>query len=375
MKHETRWLIVGVGASLLLGCGSKAGQPIDQVDASATADAALDAQVSSAVPLLVASSDGVLVWRDSAAISANVAPDLVVTQGVSNGATALAVAGDRLYVGHQATGLPQASIVAFGQVHALTAAATPTAVVPRGRGPTVLRVDATDNLWVAEGLTAPLRFAAASSLTNASTPAATYTHPFSQIPAFAFEPISNILYGGQISGAGTLAWQQANLRTGEVTKDFTLCTTSCGFWSMTIANDRLYAAGHNDDGSTGVSIWPQVHLQPTATTAVVLKTGYTTGFVADVAVGGDVLAVAARDQNRIMIYLHAAAITADRAPDFALTVPELDGPSRIVLDDHGRMYVIDHTGVLVFRDVATAPTLVTKLTTGVAGPLDVALAP
>src|SRR5262249_14992120 len=105
-----------------------------------------------------------------------------------------------------------------------------------------------------------------------------------------------------------------------------------------------------------------------------VTSGYTKGyFISHLLVRGDVLAVAARDQNAIMIYKKASSITADVAPDFTITDPKMTLPSHLALDGAGRLYAVDQDSVLVFRDVATGPTLATEITPGGERPAAVAL--
>ena len=113
------------------GCNSK-GEPIQGIDAQGSGSS--DAAPPSTVPLVVASSLGVVSWNDSAGIVADVAPDVTLTNGgLDTGASAVAVAADRLYVGQlaQPGGLAANTMVAFSGAHSLTAATMPTARVER----------------------------------------------------------------------------------------------------------------------------------------------------------------------------------------------------------------------------------------------------
>jgi hypothetical protein len=347
----------------LAACGDKTGQPIDQIDSPQGIDAPVP---PGAVPLVVATDHGLLVWNDSAALTTNVAPDITITSNLAPGATAVAVTGDRLYVGRHAPGnVGAAAILAFDHAHALTASATPTATITRPYDATTLRVDGADDLWVEENQFGGqvLRFAGASSLGDAATPAATFHHPNDQLPSFAVEETSKRLFAGQISGSGVVAWNDAMTRTGMPADDFTL--SGGAYWGMRIDHDRLYAVGSQPvvppGGASSVAIWPNASTLSGPASPIVLSMGYTGGFIANLALRDDILVVSARDQNRIMIYTHASAMTADRAPDFTIDDSHMNGPGRLAIDHSHRLYVADAAGVLVFATIDTAPTFVTKL--------------
>jgi hypothetical protein len=57
------------------------------------------------------------------------------------------------------------------------------------------------------------------------------------------------LFGGQISGAGVLVWNDAASQTGEVTSDWTLSAQPV--FHAVVAADRLYGAAYAPD----ISIW------------------------------------------------------------------------------------------------------------------------
>ena len=240
-----------------------------------------------------------------------------------------------------------------------------------------MNVDGQDDLWIAynNGESQIDRFAGASTIGSAATASATYTHPNKQLPSFAFEPVSNRLFVGQISGAGMLAWDSATTLSGSPTFDFTLA--SGAFWAMAVDpdHDRLYAGGQYADAKYGVAIWPSASaLAAAAQPTVTLMIASNQNTVISVLVGrDDVLAVANRDQDVIEIYLHASAITTDRAPDFTISDTHLSKPTRLAIDAAGRLYVVDANGVLVFGSIATAPTFIAELTTGLGVPADLAL--
>jgi hypothetical protein len=66
-------------------------------------------------------------------------------------------------------------------------------------------------------------------------------------------------------------------------------------------------------------------------------------------------------------------MSTDQPPDTILTHAQMKAPSRVVFGSDGRLYVLDQDGVLIYRDVKTAPTFVTKVTMGTIAPVDIAL--
>jgi hypothetical protein len=375
-------------AIALIGCGDKTGNPIGgDDDANQGSDSGSN---SGPVPLIVATGGGLQVWNDSASIVSDVAPDVVVAgNGLADGVTALAIAGDRLYAGRHGKLLPPgdsgAAILAFSGAHALTAGSTAVAIINTLVDSIELRVDTADNLWddVSAGQEV-FRYASASTLGSSATPTATFTHPNMQLPSFAVETTSQRLFAGQISGTGVIAWNDAMTATGSPPDDFTLSLGA--YWGMRVDHDRLYAVGqHMNNGGgpaveTGVAIWPGASALTAAALPIVIKSGYTAGgFVQNLALRDDILVVVARDQKAIMIYKHASAITGDVAPDFTIT-DKLIAPGRAVIDASHRLYVLDTGGVRVYDTIDTAPTFVVQLATAAAGtaqtnlPIDLVLA-
>ncbi|HUJ63747.1 MAG TPA: hypothetical protein VLX92_34845 [Kofleriaceae bacterium] len=371
-------------AAGLAACGDSKGQPIknnpDGGGGSNDGSNGSDATSPTAVPLVVASSHGVLVYNDSAAITGDVAPDATITSGLTTGAGAVTVSGDRLYAGSApGPGLANSTVLAFDDAHALTSSATPTATIARPYPATRMRVDGADNLWLSfsDGEPEIDRFAGASTLGSSATPTTIYTVTNMQVPGFAYEPTSDRLFVGQISGMGVLGWDKAEMETGMPTQDFTLSLGA--YWTMLIDHDRIYGGGQHASGSTGVAIWPNAStvggggntVSPIEVDVVGSNPGQ---FIADIAIRDDVLVVAARDQNEVLVYLNASQITANRAADFTITDTRMTAPSRLAIGPSGRLYVVASDGVVIFDAITTAPAFVAKLQTGVGTPQDVALA-
>ena len=359
------WLVLALGA-----CNDKK-TVLDQPDAPPGGDAAIDGTGSDGnmppdkVPLVVASTHGILVWRDSAALTADAAPDVTINGfGLAMGTTALAAHGDRLYVGRTANpgGILVPALLAFDAAHSLTDSSSPAVQIPRPHEATTLRVDANDHLWADEANLGGqvVRFDGASTLAMDATPKAVFTNPKNNLPAFALEPVSDRLYAGQVTGSGIIGWNQASTKTGTLPPDFTFAAGS--YTSMQIDTDRLYCAGGTSSSSgnaVGVTIWPHISGVVLPPPPIHLTTGFALGRLPHLAIANDTLAVAARDENKVFVYLHASAITADRAADAVLT-DHIKSPIRVALEGD-RLYVADAEGIAIFANVSTTPTFVAKL--------------
>ena len=273
------------------------------------------------------------MWKDAKAIAGDLAPDAMILTGTP--VVSLAASWPHLFASRGKVGAP---------------------------GGIIFRFDAQD-------------LTSTSKLTDASAPTATFVHSSQQLPSVAFESASDRLFGGQMSGAGTLAWNGASKRTGTVVSDFKVADGA--YSTMQISGDRLYAGGTHGDGTAGVALWSMARQVAGATAPVLLTKRYQAWkLISHLVVRGglDVLVVAARDQNQVFVYTKASSITADRAADFTINAadrPEMSLPRRVAVDGSGRLYVTDNHGILVFKDVATNPTFVTELKSGVSGPTDV----
>ena len=316
--------------------------------------------------LVVASSLGVLAWRDAKGITTDVAPDVVIAAGSMLAVTSIA---DRVYLSKGEPGRVDGSLLRFDGARSLTSASAPSMTIAVSKPATrLLGSEAADSLFGVQPLGDANRWSSPATLTSGSAPAATFHHPYGQLAGIALDAPSGRLFLGQTSGAGLLAWNAAATRTG--TPPFDLKVHGGAYWAMQIADHRLYAASV---ASPGVAIWSDPAALGGAETPIVLTTGYDPKFISDLVVRNDVLLVAARDQGKVFVYLGASAITADRAPTFTLSHPTMTRPSRLAVDAKGRLYVADEDGVVVFRDIATNPTYVTELRAGVAEPRDLTI--
>ncbi len=312
------------------------------------------------------------MWKDAKAIAGDLAPDAMILTGTP--VVSLAASWPHLFASRGKVGAPGGIIFRF-DAQDLTSTSTPAVSVARPGVVTTLIAGADDLLFSAERLGNVEMWSPASKLTDASAPTATFVHSSQQLPSVAFESASDRLFGGQMSGAGTLAWNGASKRTGTVVSDFKVADGA--YSTMQISGDRLYAGGTHGDGTAGVALWSMARQVAGATAPVLLTKGYQAGkLVSHLVVRGglDVLVVAARDQNQVFVYTKASSITADRAADFTINAadrPEMSLPRRVAVDGNGRLYVTDNDGILVFKDVATNPTFVTELKSGISGPTDV----
>jgi len=371
--------------SLLAACGDTAGNPIlaaspgedaaqggasPAQDGGSTGDGKSGDDGGDAAPnrdpaLAVASNDGVHLWKHAAALASDTAPDATLgASGLSDGASSLAGANGHLWVGRAAGEL---GVLRFDDAASLTSASTPSATLPTTAAATSLAIDG-GLLWANLGGTIAM-FADATT-----APAASFVHPFEQIMGNAYDPVSDRLFGGQISGAGVLAWNQAHTKTGPSNDDFVVADGGHAYWTMQIAQNRLYAAGAHSSTESGVAIWPNASGISGPAAPITLTDGYDRGkFISHLIVRDDVLAVAARDQDVIYVYEHASAITANRAADFTLTHPSLVRPNRLAIDANARLYAIDDDGIVVFANVSSTPAFVTEIKSGVGQPSDIAL--
>lgn len=348
------------------------GGPNAGTDGGATADGGGVTGPARDPMLAVASSTGVHVWRNATTIAADGPADVTIP----GDATAIAATPTQLYFAEN-DALGRFPIRRFDNPHAIAAGAAPSATTHRTQRIRNLVPAPNDRLFAILAPWEIQTYVGASTFTGTTVPVVTYAHQWQQTPSVAYDPVSDRVFAGQISGAGSLAWNQASMKTGMATHDFQL--DDGAYWWMQIEGDRLYALGRQAASSPsptqGISIWNGVSsLAGPAAPPIKVSTSYTIfSFVSHFVVRDDVLVVADADQDRVQIYKNASAITGDRAPDFTITHPTLDRPFKVALDHRGRLYVKDDDGVLVFRDVTSAPTFIAELKTGLGVPADLTL--
>jgi hypothetical protein len=360
--------------------GHSSGDLAHTVDAGSSGGdgAAGDLGASGVARLFVSHAGGVGLWNNPEGLGADAPPDVqLVNDGLASGATALALAHNRLLV---ATADPAAALVAYDGADLLGPGAASAAKIPRSAFPTpsnvggplgALRVSADDRLWGQIGGydggfgAAYVLLPHATTLTSATTVQATFIHPWSQLAGFAYDPLGGRLFAEQISGAGLLVWNDAGNASGMKSHDFVL-TQSVGF-PLTTDGTRMYASG-----GAAINIWDNLP-SLSAATAPTLSLSMSIAnapFISAITVRDDTLAVAIQNQG-IFVYLNASTINHDENPSFTITHPLLGKTgggqiSKLVLTKDHHLFALFSgvsvpQGILVFRDVTTTPTFVTRL--------------
>jgi len=327
---------------------------------------------------------GVAVWDGAGSLAADGAPAFTMSDAtIASGSRGLVVVNNRLVVGENVGGL-----VAFDGAKTLAGGATPSAVVPLSAfvkpagnisGMPSVRIaynEKTDTLWPG-GSWGTDRFDNGASLSSSSSGAALFSHPYLQLPAFAYDATGDRAFLGQISGAGLLAWNGAKSATGSPSASFTL-DQKMAAWSAAIAQDRLYAVGGDSGNGTtpreSIDVWNAIS---SVSAAKAPDLSITSGlaqqdFSPFVTVANDTLIVCVQS-GKVLMWKHASSLTGNVAPDFTLTT-QLNAPQKAVLGPiTGRLYVLDSEGVAIYASATTAPTFVAKITSGLSKPQDVAV--
>jgi hypothetical protein len=366
---------------VLLGCGGHHATTVDgsagdgeSVSDAAAADGALpDGPKPDVYPrLVVASASGVLIWDHATEITSNRMPDAKL--GSALGVLGLAVAGDTLF----ATTSGATGVYRYDGVSTIGDGAAPSGAItgfPMAFSPahTPVSVDPAGNLWLdANGEIDLVANAAA-----ATAPTARFTHAYQQVVGMVYEPTSGRLFGGQISGAGLLAWNAAAARTGTVTGgDFMV--SPMVFWHGTLASGRMFGTHYSPPD---VAIWDS----PSAITGAKAPDhllhnvcgGANNAGLRYSGVSGDTLVlvhdevVSSMHTEKVCLFTGASTLAAEREPDAVVTSaalhPSLTADKAILTSD-GYLFVLDDEGVAIFRDAMTSPVLVAKLL--VTSPMD-----
>jgi len=353
----------------LLACGQ---HPGTSPDASSQADSStpVDAPKPPTYPrLVVASASGVQIWDHADVLAAPRVADATLA-GIDASALGLALHGDELFV---TSSHPSNAVYRFAAT--LADGATPTGAVTAASfggalyaAHTKLQVDRNGDLWIAAGGTLHL-VASASTATAAS---AHFTHPWQQIFGMAYDETGDHLFGGQVSGAGLLVWNQAKARTGEVTAmDYALSSTSA--FHAEIAADRLYVSHY---APPDVAVWDGISAvtagrAPDHTLATLCDAGssaelrYITVTTDDVLIVIHNEIVGGTQIEKVCMFKGASTMTAGRAPDAVASDPSLypsaSNIDKAVLTKDGRLFVLDRTGIAIFDHALDAPVFVTKL--------------
>ena len=334
--------------------------------------------------LFVSMADApVAVWDDASTLATDTGPSFSLQAvALAAGARGLALHGDRLFVGGESA---SALLLAFDGASTLGQSAAPSATIPSTQflpaggteGAELITVDtATNTLWATTFLAGTELFHSASSLTSAANASARLTHNFQQLPAFAYDAAGDRAFAGQISGAGILAWDGASSASTTPPSDFTLAGNIAA-WSMTVAQNRLFATGSLAGAPTTeiIAVWTGVTglSGPTAPTFTMgAASGIApTDFSPYIGVQGNVL-VSCIQAGKVLLWTNASGLTGDATP--TQTIAGLSSPKKALLGPKsGRLYVLENNGISIFDTPTTAPTLAVKLTGGVVAPRDMAL--
>jgi hypothetical protein len=357
--------------------------PADVQDAGAAPDAA-DGAPDSGPPmvtrLFVTTQAGVAIWNNPDAIAADVAPTTTLsdTSVASAKSRGMALLGKRLFVG--ATGNPV--IVAWDSADTVSGNAAPSVSLPSSAVTGINNVfdsiyvdPGTNTLWPVSFNNGAQVFINASTLNSSAFSRAQLTHSFQQLPGFAFDSASKRLFQGQISGAGMLAWNNADTKIGIFsTPDFTV-VQNLAFWSIAIAQSRMYGASSTSPVS--IAVWTNVGnvSAPTAPAFSLSGAGSglpaNNGFIPHVAVTNDVLVVTLQG-NLVNVYKNASTLAGQTVPTAAITT-NVNQPKKTVLSKSNKLYILDTEGVAIFKDVTTTPTFVAKVKMGLNAPKDIVL--
>jgi len=214
------------------------------------------------------------------------------------------------------------------------------------------------------------------------SPAAYFTHDWSQLPSFAYDAEGKRLLGGQISGAGVVAWNDPAARSaGEYKPDWTLDKGTAAWW-MQVAGGRLYAT------QSAVAIWKDLtNIHGSATPDVTLgeSSGIPDSYIPYMTVMRNVLLVSVNKPGslsnirKVNLYRDAASLGGDRAPDQVLIDVDMRGPQKTYLDAAGTLYVLDGDSqwmskgqgcIYIYDHALDAPVLRARITTGLSWPRD-----
>jgi hypothetical protein len=321
--------------------------------------------------LFVTTQDGVAVWDNPESIAADVMPTTTLNHASVSGGKArgIALLGKRLFVG--ANGNP--ILVAFDLADIVMGGMSPavqlpiSAVTGSNNVFDAIYVDsATNTLWPVSFNNGAQLFTMAATLNSSAFSRAQYTHSFMQLPGFAFDAANKRLFLGQISGAGMLAWNSADTKLGIFnTPDFTVVSTQA-FWSIAIAQNRMYAG--NTVSPMSIAVWSNLGAVNTATAPTFSMTGAGSGlpasggFIPHVAVTNDVLVVTIQ-ANTINLYKNASALAGQAMPSPTIT-SNMNNPKKTILAKSNKLYVLDSEGVAIFKDATTTPVFVAKVKMG-----------
>jgi len=354
--------------------------------AGCTAAADHDCRAPGPSRLVVLDHDGSIhVWNNTSTLL-NRPADTTIAPGSSE-RLSLASYQDRLIVASKDPSYP---LDLYDDYWTATGAATPADRIPASamggtssdhNGGTELRVGPGANLWVSTGGGVWLLEDGASK-GSAVSPAAYFTHDWSQLPSFAYDAEGKRLLAGQISGAGVVAWDQPLDRSaGAYMPDWTLDKGTAA-WSMQIVAGRLYAAGST------VAIWKDLttlHGPSAPTITLGESSGIPDTYIPYMTVNRNTLLVSVdkvgslASVRKVNLYRDAASVSGDRAPDHVVIDADMRGPQKTYLDAAGTLYILDgdsqwqskgQGAIYIYDHALDAPVLRARLTTGLSWPRD-----
>ena len=236
--------------------------------------------------------------------------------------------------------------------------------------------DAKGNLWVQSTPGEIHLILDAGSLTSTTQPAASFTHPFTQIFGLVYDPTGDRLFGGQVSGAGILVWNAATSRMGDAgTQDFVLSLDTAQ--TMQISGDRLYTSFF----TSNIKVWNSISTVTAPKPfdfALTIDAGSISPnpSIRDQHVDHGTLVVSVTGTGMaayVYLYPNASTITAASLPATIVSHASFVSVKKAVLGADGTLYVLDSDGVSIFSDALTAPTFKTEIKTGILNPTDLLL--
>jgi hypothetical protein len=323
----------------------------------------------STYPRLVVASRayGISIWNNVDRVTTDRAADVRIAI-TRNGARQVALHGDRLFVSPRVdVGGTDDPVWIFDGASRLAVGATvtdtlPQSAFPGSSGSEAVQVDAVGGLWTNQ-LNGPWLVGDALSVNHSTIAKAHFTHPWGQIGGFVYDPVGDRLLGGQISGAGALAWNAPRTKSGDgIAFDWTI-SPSVVLWSQSIAKGRYWAADYgthvyawNDVATLSAPRAPDVTLDfpagpPAPQTSSVRVTD------------GDVLLVTLEMPGEIDVWKNASTVTSGMPPSVKITDPAIASSlvRGAILGKTGRLYVRDDLGVAIFDDALGTPKFVTRI--------------
>jgi len=224
-----------------------------------------------------------------------------------------------------------------------------------------MSADGAGNLWTVAYQGSIWLIREGASLGSGSPSHVEFMHPWSQINSMVLDAAGSKLLGGQISGAGLIVWDDPMSFTGTGNEnDWALHNADAT--SMVIDGERLYVGCWNEPF---VQIWDGIaSITAPAAPAAAMAADSNLDQVWHVFVRDNVLVACVHevDVSKVNVYMDAAALSGETAPDLEITDAALNWPRKAYLDANENLYVMHQDGVLIFRDALTAPALAASLT-------------